>query len=232
MIRLIIFDADNTLYKTRRAGKLAYRAAILEAAKLTDIPSQKLYNEWAKIVKRLQRSCAPRMRDQKFSFTQLLKAHGAYSEKNVHAMYEVFLNELLRRLATHRGVKTTLRTLRRRGVKLAVISEEKKELLETKLSHCGLLCYFDAIVSRDTVGQMKPSPEYYRKVLDMLNTAPAAQILPSEVIVMGDSYEKDLKEANTLGMVTVLFAKRREGKPNHHIREFAKVLSLAPVRRA
>ncbi|MDD4759709.1 MAG: HAD family hydrolase [Bacteroidaceae bacterium] len=69
--------------------------------------------------------------------------------------------------------------------------------------------YFKNIVESAVVGVRKPNPNIFRLGIDAL------QLPPGEVCVVGDSYEKDILPAMSLGCHTVWF-KGEEWKPSEH----------------
>ncbi len=65
------------------------------------------------------------------------------------------------------------------------------------LKDFGLLCLFNSVIESSVVGVRKPDPAIYR-----LGVA-AMGCLPEEIVVVGDSYSKDMIPAHTVGCKTV-----------------------------
>ena len=57
--------------------------------------------------------------------------------------------------------------------------------------------YFKAVIESAVVGVRKPNPEIFRLGVDAL------EMKPQEVIVIGDSFDKDVVPASNLGCNTV-----------------------------
>ena len=74
------------------------------------------------------------------------------------------------------------------------------------LSAYGLLPYFSEVVESAVVGVRKPAPAIYRLGVD------AAGCEPGEVVVVGDSFGKDIVPAKTVGCKAV-WLKGEEWKP-------------------
>ena len=72
------------------------------------------------------------------------------------------------------GAEELLSFLQRRGCRLALASSNQREYIDAELKSAGLLHYFEAIVSADTVAHAKPHPEIYMRVFALLH-APAAE---------------------------------------------------------
>jgi putative hydrolase of the HAD superfamily len=108
-------------------------------------------------------------------------------------------HEFARRVLRLRpGATGALARLRRRGVKLAVLSVCSEEVPaawpETELA--GL---FDVETFSSECGLMKPEPEIY------LRTARALEVEPADCLFVGDGANDELAGAGRVGMTPVLF---------------------------
>lgn len=70
-----------------------------------------------------------------------------------------------------------LRTLRSRGYRLAVLTNNAREGVVAKLAEVDLARYFDVIATRDDVAALKPSPEGLRYILARLPGVRAAFVI-------------------------------------------------------
>ena len=94
---------------------------------------------------------------------------------------------------------TTLDELRRRGYKLACVTNRafSGRGFVAELEEHGLAGVFDALSVSCDVGYMKPHPQIFEHALDLLDVA------PSEAIMVGDSLRADVEGARALGMTGV-----------------------------
>lgn len=69
--------------------------------------------------------------------------------------------------------------------------------IHTILEDFGLLCYFEQVVESSVVGVRKPNPAIFSLGVEALDM-PAEQ-----VVVVGDSYSKDMQPAHAVGCKTV-----------------------------
>ena len=69
--------------------------------------------------------------------------------------------------------------------------------IHTILEDFGLLCYFEQVVESSVVGIRKPDPTIFTLGVEVLN------LQPEQVVVVGDSYGKDILPANSIGCHTV-----------------------------
>lgn len=78
--------------------------------------------------------------------------------------------------------------------------------LPAVLADFGIAHLFRAVIDSTAVGIRKPDPAIFRLGIQVLNTLPSetnlAEILPSEILVVGDSISKDILPATTLGCPT------------------------------
>jgi len=97
----------------------------------------------------------------------------------------------------YKDVQETLRELRDRGLKLAVISNWDDRLLNL-LQSLGIAQYLDATVLSVQVGATKPAAAIFQRTLQLLN------VDASQALHVGDSYSEDIVGAEACGMQGVL----------------------------
>jgi putative hydrolase of the HAD superfamily len=214
----ILFDSDNTLYASRDAAKLADFKAMEKLSKICGVDPEVLLEEWKSIVDELKESKDPKLRHRRYSYSLLLKRYGV-DEKVCEEIYETFFQNFLNGLKLFDGVGETLEKLREAGVKLVIVSEDFKEQLKRKIEFLGIKKFFDFFVTCDDVGVMKPSGRYYEIVKEKLN-------LPFEkMVVVGDSFEKDLEIPKMLGMRCVLLFDE-DMRADFSFKDFREILNI------
>ena len=113
-------------------------------------------------------------------------------------------------------VAHVLRTLRERGVRLAVVSNWDVSLHEV-LARTRLRASVDAVVSSAEVGAAKPDPAPFAAALAELRVAPA------DAWHVGDSPAEDVAGAEAAGITPVLIARDGAQAP---VRTIASLTSL------
>lgn len=192
-IKVVAFDADNTLYSTKAAAKPSDMAAMALLSGLCGKSPEALYDEFVEIVRGIKDSPDPRIRHRRHSYGLLCERYGAPSAEG---MYAVLSKKLLELITLVPGIKEILEKLKAKGLKMFVITEDNRDMVNSKLATLGIAGYFSGVVSSDDAGIMKPSPKYYKKLLK--------DFKPEEVLVVGDNEEKDLKIPQSRGMETLL----------------------------
>ena len=97
-------------------------------------------------------------------------------------------------LAPYPGAVETLRTLRGRGVRLALLTNGGAESQRRSVEQNALSQYFDCIVIEGEFGVGKPDERVFTHTLEALSSTPAATWM------IGDSLEADVAPALALGM--------------------------------
>jgi putative hydrolase of the HAD superfamily len=112
--------------------------------------------------------------------------------------------------AIYPEVREVLQGLKRRGVKVGLISNGYEEEINLVLDKAALeAAAFDVIVGVDTVGKVKPDPDIFQYALKKLN------VKPEEAIFVGDNVEADYEGARNVGIHALLI--RRTGTPQSDV---------------
>jgi len=96
----------------------------------------------------------------------------------------------------------TLEQLRQRRLRLAVVSNWDRRLLEI-LDRLAIARFFDTVAVSSLEGVEKPSPEIFRRTLARLEVA------PTQAIHVGDSPRDDYLGAEAAGLTPLLIDRRR-----------------------
>lgn len=104
------------------------------------------------------------------------------------------------------GAYKVLAELRRRGCKIAAVSNGFKEIQYGKLGNSGILDFMDAVIISEEVGAHKPSPFIFRAALEALCGKEACadkqnrDIIKSQTIMVGDDFANDIEGAQIFGI--------------------------------
>lgn len=137
------------------------------------------------------------------------------------SLMERFEDEAAANATLNEGVIETLEALRVRGVRPALMTNNRLQSVETVTGKFGLK--FDCIYHRDS-GPTKPDPRCVRRILDLMQT-PAR-----EALVVGD-WKWDILAGQGAGVRTCLYLKEgpnpfADVRPDHIIRAIPEVLGL------
>lgn len=156
-------------------------------------------------------------------YRQLLNDLGVEQpdERHAHVIIERYLGP--ENWRTYPGVLPTLKTLHDQGYKLGIASDWGSGL--TRMLHkLGLGRYLDWALVSGAIGYAKPSPQFYRLVVQR------AGVAADQIVHIGDSYYADVLGARTVGMDAIMIDWRRRAWPKldvpliHDLNELPELL--------
>jgi putative hydrolase of the HAD superfamily len=192
MIKLVIFDLDNTLTDFVRMKEVSIEAAIqamIDAGLL--VPPDRIREEILKIYGN------EGIEYQKVFNKLLVNLIGEVDYKVLAAGIVGYRRAREAALVLYPHVKMTLIQLLSRGLKLAVISDAPRQEAWLRLCYLQLHHMFDMVITYEDTGEYKPSPAPFRMVLEKMG------IQAPEALMVGDWPERDIVGAAELGIRTV-----------------------------
>jgi len=219
MIKAVLFDLDNTLIDFMKMKRLSCEAAI-----------DAMIDSGLKISK-------------KKAMKTIFKLYDKYGWE-YQRIFQVFLKEVLGKidykimaagivayrrikeglLYSYPGVSSTLEELRKRGYKLAILSDAPRIQAWIRLAAMGIHEKFDLVITFDDTKEKKPSKKPFLLALKKL------EVRPKECAMVGDSVERDLKTAKKLGMTTILAVygqvEKETGKVDYKIKSINQLLRI------
>ncbi len=207
-VRAVLFDVDGTLLDSREFFFQAFEHAL--TAHALPIPAR------ADIMREV---FGPPLSETYARFgdrsiiAELVEAHRAFQEANL-ALCTPF-----------QGTRKVLATLKRRGFRLAAITNRSRRTSVGTLELAGLAPLLDAIVSAEDVVHPKPHPEALSLVLEQLRLSPAAAVM------VGDSWI-DVAAGRSAGTRTAGVVYEldglRDSSPDIVLASLEELLSLLP----
>ena len=202
----IIFDLDNTLYDY----ELCHQRAITDVfnyliKKNLSLNIEYLVYEYENISKKLKYELGytASSHNKSIYFKQLLKKINinlsCFSIIN-NLYWETFYDNMI----FFDGVYDFIKWNKINGIKIGLLTDYETEYQIIKLEKLGLLEYIDYIVTSEEVGIEKPSSKIFMTLLEKM------KLTSSDVIMIGDNYEKDIKGALNLNIVSYWFHKNNQ----------------------
>jgi putative hydrolase of the HAD superfamily len=128
------------------------------------------------------------------------------------------------------GAIDTLTHLRKKGVRLALITNGASEMQRAKIKRFGLGPFFDSILIEGDFGSGKPDSRVFTHTLQKLNTG------ASDAWMVGDDLERDIAPCLSLGIFSIWVDWKGTGLPPSHkvepdkiIRNVGELLPLASL---
>ena len=213
------FDLDDTLHEFRKASSSAVDATlrlILENHPYHELSSgepltiAELKAEYLKILKT---STSAAFVDGKTSheyraerFQGIMKKFGiGCTKQQMQALLDTYETAILQNLQLKEGAIPLLETLKQQGKKVAIITEGPQDSQERTVAALGLEPYFDRLVTTNKLGVAKIDG-LFGKALEMVG------VRGEEVVMVGDSWDRDVVPAVEAGIKCVWFAEKDEGE--------------------
>lgn len=199
-IRCMAFDADNTLYNTKNISKTSDMAAMDVLSHMIDRQKEELYEDFNRIVLQVKDSQDPKLRHRRYAYKILCQRYGIDA---VDRMYDDFVRVVLCGIKLIHNIIEVLEHNKKKA--MFVITEDNRKMTQDKLRTLGIDKYFRNMITSDDVGAMKPSKLFYVPLLK--------DFLRHEIIIVGDTYDKDLFIPAKLGMHVLLVQEAKDLEP-------------------
>lgn len=105
-----------------------------------------------------------------------------------------YLDEMPKQTILMPHAAEVLEELKKRGCRMALITNGFKEVQHTKLINSGIDKYFEAVMISEEQGVHKPSPIIFKRALEAIGG------VKSEALMVGDDFANDIEGAMIFGI--------------------------------
>jgi putative hydrolase of the HAD superfamily len=188
-IRLVVFDLDDTLFREADFARSGFAAVAADLRRRLGLRAD--LAGW--MTRRYRRGLRANMFDALSAHFRL-----GLSRRELARLVKLYRNHLPA-IRPCRGVPALLAALRRRGFKLALLSDGYMPCQRNKFQALGLERYFDKVVFSEELGRRawKPSPKGFELLQRHFRLAGSA------CVYVGDNPAKDFIAPNRLGWRTI-----------------------------
>ncbi|MFA7398526.1 MAG: HAD hydrolase-like protein [Candidatus Bathyarchaeia archaeon] len=222
-IKAIMFDLDNTLidflHMKQSACKSAVHAMVLAGLRLKE-------NE---AYTRLMDTYFSVGIESDLAFTEFLRKENQFDYKILAAAINAYLEAKNNSLIPYPNVLPTLKQLEEKNLFLAIVTDAPKtkayqRLLGMKIDH-----FFRFVVGYEDTNSFKVTGLPFLLALDLLKKE-VRDIKNGEILMVGDSLERDIIPAKKLGLKTALSRygenKTQIGTADFELKTFKDILNI------
>jgi putative hydrolase of the HAD superfamily len=196
-IKAVFFDLDNTLVdflgvketSCRAAAEAMVQAGLVMTA--DDAFSRLMEKYFAVGI------------ESDSAFSEFLKAQEQFNHKILAAAINAYLDAKGRCLKPYPNVKAVLSQLQKRGIYISVVTDAPKTKAYQRLLGMGIESYFRFVVGYEDTGCYKNTCLPLMLALELLRKE-LLNIENGEILMVGDSLERDILPAKQLGLKTAL----------------------------
>ena len=222
-IRAILFDLDNTLvdfiHMKQESCKAAVQAMIASGLRMQE----------AEAYERLIKTYFSVGIESDNAFSEFLKKEGQFDHKILAAAINAYLDAKNKCLKPYPNVKPVLKTLQRRGIFLSIVTDAPKTKAYQRLLGLGIEPYFKFVVGYEDTNNTKNTGLPLLIALEMLKKE-LPDIKNSEILMVGDSMERDIVPAKKLGLQTAISVYGQKvveaGTPDHELANIKDILGI------
>lgn len=208
MLDAVVFDLDDTLYEYGELNRRAIQVLCEFTCQKLLISSEEFMEAfiWARKETKKTLENTGASHNRMLYCQKILEYLNKFSAELGLAMYDTYWNYFLSHMVLREGAKEVLEICHRQKIKVGICSDLTAHIQHRKIKKLGISVYINAIVTSEEAGAEKPAPIMFKMILDKLRAE------PSKTIFIGDSWEKDIKGAEQMGMKTIwLSSKKRTG---------------------
>ncbi len=219
MLKVVVFDIDNTLYDYDYCHHRALFSLQKYACHNYGLSKEQFVKNFdlsKRIVKKQLGSTASS--HNRMLYMQIfLELIGENPVQGALSLYNIYWNELLDNMTPFEYVEPLMKNLVKRNIKVSILTDLTAHIQHRKIIRMNLSQYVSSIVTSEEVGCEKPSSVGFQKI------ATKNQVSFKEMLMVGDSVEKDIKGARQVGMHAVHFNKNEPSDAVRKIWEFINV---------
>ena len=226
--KYFLFDLDRTLwdFDTNACNNIY---SLLDEFSLQHIDKEEFYKTFDSVNHKLwakyEKGELPKAVLRSERFYQSLLFFGTENRDLSENMGERYLERMPYQKALMPHALEVLKELKKRGCKMALISNGFKEVQYKKLICCGINSYFDAVLISEEQGVHKPSPIIFKRALNAIDGK------KSEALMVGDDFANDIEGAMIFGIDQFFYNYKSipcDGGPTYDSSDLRDLLKVSP----
>jgi HAD superfamily hydrolase (TIGR01549 family) len=224
-----LFDLDDTIYDHRNACLCGLAALRSRYSALRTSSVGELEVEYDTFLNRLHPLTLGGQLDPQTARRErvrlLFSSHGEdLSAGEAHRRASAYRAAYLASERAIPGAPAVIRALSQAGYPIGVVTNNAVRGQRRKLKVCRVDQFVRALVISQAVGVSKPNPEIFRIALRRLGA------FPRQTVMVGDSFESDVRGAQAAGLSAIWFNRRCRPFPSK--RRVTEIRAWEPMRSA
>ncbi len=199
-IKGILWDLDNTLYIYEPVHTIALQACIQRAKEKYNIDEVEFTSSWNKARKSVHHD----LHGKAASHSRLLYAQRTYEiifgKSNAEFTVDIentYWETFLSAMEWREGMQEFLQKAKDLQIRMCIVTDLTASIQWRKWMQLGLDRYMDFMVSSEEAGIEKPAARMFELAMQKL------QLNADTLLMIGDSFEKDIQGAKALGIKTI-----------------------------
>lgn len=199
----VVFDLDDTLHNDTHAYQSAACDVAEELGAAHNVCAEAIFEAYIEHTSRYWRALSAEhlntpIADSRYElWATALRSVGIDDEATTRKAAQRYGERRRSYYTPFPGTLELLAALRKRDMKLGLVTNGFAETHYEKLELLGLAAAFDAVVCADEVGMVKPDPKIFLHACELLATP------PSRSAMVGDRYFRDIVGARDAGLFTI-----------------------------
>lgn len=206
-IKGILFDLDNTLYAYDPCNQAGQQAVTTWLSKTLSVSQRTV----AKVYHQARHQIHQQLPGQAAAHARVLYLQSVIEKltqrSNVRLTLQaekIFWQAYFSKMTLRPGILALLKSIQAGGLKMALVTDLTTSLQLSKIAKLRIDDYFTCIVTSEEVGHDKPHPAMITLALQKM------QLQPTEVVLIGDSLEKDQVAAQRCDIPFLQLATQRD----------------------
>lgn len=198
--KAVFMDLDNTLYSYQPADEAGMTAIYSKLQTMYSLSKKELEDSFLQARREIkeQLGSVASAHSRLLYFQCMLEILGLNTQVYLSLdLEQTYWRAYLRHSQLFDGVKNFLYELRAHNIKSVIITDLTAQIQFRKLIHFNIDGLIDYVVSSEEAGSDKPNKEIFMLALKKVDCK------PDEVWMIGDSMEKDIQGAMSLGIIAM-----------------------------
>lgn len=223
MIKIAIFDIDNTLYDYDTAHTHGMQVLFEYCKQHFGLDKSEVlsyyHKAWDLVIHRVGTDTAA-THSRMLRFQCMIELLGQPLFPHTQTMYHLYWDAFFSHMNPSPGISDLFAHLKQCGIRIGIGTDMTAEAQYRKLNILGLSSYIDMMVTSEEAGAEKPHPRFFKLCVEK------SHCQPDECLFIGDNIKKDVEGAISCGLHGIWYS---QGKTAQEALSFPVILSFEDI---